>query len=214
MTPITIDLWKLILVFPIYTVVYLIVYNRVWIWNYKRSLYHILLTILTIGSIAGTIIHKVQVQGAEKQRTFDKIREIRRTQAKIARENAPQLVTLLECQDSKQIHLPGEWRNLYQSLKKSSYWEAKLTGIESFATHYGIEDVEPLPMVGFNLILSQVVLPKNKNGTQSLNQIRRAKKALEPYLSPFNAQPTCVMDEEPKKEQVAKKSKPEGEKSG
>ena len=191
MHPVTITLEHLMMTIPVLTGIYVVAYNKAWLWKKKRSLFHVGLALLSLASVAG--IARSELQG-EQARLEARLEE-RRTQLRLQREKQPHLVSLTECKDPKQLELPGEWWNLYQSLVKTSYWEVKLSGIEAFAINYTITDVPPLPIAGFNLICSDIAV-KGSYG-RTMKHIKRAKKALEPYFSPFNAQPTCVVKAEP-----------------
>ena len=191
MHPVTITLEHLMMTIPVLTGIYVVAYNKAWLWKKKRSLFHVGLALLSLASVAG--IARSELQG-EQARLEARLEE-RRTQLRLQREKQPHLVSLTECKDPKQLELPGEWWNLYQSLVKTSYWEAKFSGIEAFVINYAITDVPPLPIAGYNLILSTIVVKGDNR--RSWKHIERAQKTLKPYFAPFNAQPTCVAKAEP-----------------
>lgn len=182
---------------------YVVGYNIKWIWKVKRIIFHIALTLTAATSGGGLLTNFCQRKGEANARARAEVNEARTAQIRLIRETREAPATPLpECLDPKQVNLPGAWWGLYQTLKDSSYWEAKLLAIESFPIHYGVTEVEPLPTAGFNLILAQVDVEGN-NG-RSWKHIKRAKAALNQYLAPFNEAPICFAkaetNTEPKEE--------------
>lgn len=211
MKPVTVSLELLMLVVPTLTMLYLVFCNRLWLWKKKKTIFHVLLVTLTVASLSAIVVNRYQIRSKaqrivdqraheEHQRALQvqleerhRAQETHRAQNKLARETGLQLLPgeLPECEDPKQVNFPGEWWYLYQSLKECNYWEAKLLGIESFSSHYAPQDIEPLPMAGFDLVLNEL---KVKGGEkQTWKHIYRARAALSPYLAPFAVRPDCFV---------------------
>lgn len=206
MEPVTVSLELLMLVAPTLTMLYFVFYNRLWFWKKKKTIFHVLLVTLTIASISAIIVNRYQirskVQEEADRRSFEEEQRVlqahleeqksaqktRRAQNKLARETGLPL-ELPECEDPKQVNFPGEWWYLYQSVKKCTFWEAKILGIESFSSHYAPQDVEPLPMVGFDLIVAELKVKGSEK--QTWEHIYRARAALSRYLAPFTVRPGC-----------------------
>lgn len=189
---------QIMMVVPVLAGLYCAACNRAVIWKNKKTIFHVILVVSSVLSVAGILEGRIQIRAAErmaldeaqKQEEMEHVAAAREKN-RLARNPRGTDTELIECEDPKQFNLPGEWWNLYQSVKETTYWEAKLTGIESFARHYGVADVEPLPIVGFNLILKQLDVKDSNSRTRK--HIYRAKAALEPYISPFDAQPNCFV---------------------
>lgn len=176
MQTVTITIEQIMIAIPVSVALYCIAYNRKWLWGVKKTLFHIFLgcaSTACIGTVGSTIVFlPKQNQNQIQKDRIEKMRLARKTPV------------LLNCADPEQVDLPGEWWYLYQSLVKSSFWEAKLLGIEAFASQYRITDVPPLPMVGLNLILDELYVKSAQK--QTWKYIRRATAALKPYLRAFN----------------------------
>ncbi len=193
---------QMLLIVPASAVLYCLFRNRAPMWENKKTIFHVLLVIASYASVVVLVTHKkdewnaenvilAKKQSQEQAERLKEIRETRLAQNRARSEDSEAPTEPVECKDPKQLELPGMWWHLYESLENSTYWEAKLAGIESFAYHFAITDVEPLPMVGFNHILGQLVVEGDTR--TSWKYIYRAKAALEPYLSPHNAQPDCFL---------------------
>ncbi len=183
---------------------YTILYNIKWIWETKKALFHVSLVIMVVGSATGLFLNRVD----EVARVQSEANAARIAQIRLVRESreAPVTTPLPECADPKQANLPGAWWGLYQTVIESSFWEAKLLAIEAFPIHYGLTEIEPLPVIGFNHILVELNVKGDNERTSK--HVNRVKKVLEPYLSPFNEAPICFAKATPKvkKEKDEKKN--------
>ena len=190
---------------------YVVGYHRKWIWRIKKTLFHVALLLASATSTGGLIANAFQRNAEEttrllgmQQEALEEQQEARKAQLQQIRESRITSKTPLpECGDAKQAELPGEWWGLYQTLKNTTYWEAKLLAVESFPANYGVTEVEPLPAIGFNLILKELDVADNNGRTWK--HIERAKAALNPYLAPFNEAPVCFAKAELKEKKDEKK---------
>lgn len=173
MQTVTITMEQIMIAIPVCAALYCIAYNRKWLWRVRETLFHVFLACASTACIVQVLVFlPKQHQNRIQKDRIEKMRLARKTPV------------LLNCADPEQVDLPGEWWYLHQSLVKSSFWEAKLLGIEAFASQYRIADVPPLPMVGLNLILQELYVKSDQN--QTWKYIRRATAALKPYLGAFN----------------------------
>ena len=147
MDSVTVTTEQTLLVVPVLAGLYCAACNRALIWEHKKTIFHVVLIVVSVVSIAGVVVNRLKIRSArqviiseaeqqERQAQLAVVRETRLAQNRLARESFPFSSKLTECKDPKQLNLPGKWWNLYQSLKASTYWEAKLTGIEAFTYHY------------------------------------------------------------------------------
>ena len=153
MSTVTVSLTHLMIAVPILAGIYFLFCKRAWLWRCKRTLFRCGVTIASVLSVVGLVVINNPIK---------------------ARSIAQPIIDQ---------NLPNEWEELYRSIKRCSFWEAKISAIEAFSKYFEPEDVPPLSPKGFNLLLT--TLDTKTSTKYSWELIDRAKKALESYLVPF-----------------------------